>query len=289
MNHDEYREKLSALLDGELDDAEQAEVTAHLASCPACQTYLIELTTVHDALSRMDTPSAPNGFAEGVLARLHENEPNKSIDSVDNEENERNLTVRRRNRRLIASLAAAAAVLAIVSVPRMFRMGGAEPPMASSARSAAVYGASDGMTSMSGGTEDAAESVMEEAAEAAEAETAPMTAMEAPTEIVEYDTVEDALDGGALRENKTMTTAALPEAAELEEANEELPVMTLGGDGASDWLAKHGMPLGDGKWLVSVEDVNALPDTLELVAADDVQRPTDGMLVITLAETEAAP
>ena len=121
---------------------------------------------------------------------------------------------------------------------------------------------------------------------------APMLAMEAPAEMAEdFNTTSagDALDGGSVMESKTMTTDALPEAQRLMEAEEELPVMTLSGAGAAEWLAAHGEALGDGRWLVRVEDVNALPDSLELLAADGIQRPTDGVLVITLAETEAAP
>lgn len=291
MKHEEYREKLSALLDGELTDAEQAELTAHLASCPACQTYLIELTAMHDALGRMEPPSVPEGFAAGVMARLHENEPEKSIESVDHRENDPKTTARRRNRRMIASVAAAAAVLALVSVPRMFRMGGASAPMlAPSVQNSAVYGAS-GSTSSAAAEAFPAESAEEEAPLMA-AGSAPMMAMEAPAEMAEeFNTtsVEDALDGGSVMESKTTVTTALPEARALMEADEGLPVLTLRGDGAAEWLAEHGEALDDGRWLVSVEDVNALPDTLELIAADDVQRPTDGMLVITLAEAEATP
>lgn len=292
MNHDEYREKLSALLDEELDEREKAEVLAHLNVCEACRTYLIELTAVHDALSRMDTPSVPEGFAAGVMARLHENEPEKSIESVNNGENDPKTTARRRNRRLIGSLAAAAAVLAIVSVPQVFRMGGAAPESASSLQNGALYGAS-------GSTSSAAAEVYDTTADSAAPE-APMLAES-----------KQMLDGGtpaagaamaelmeeAPAEEYTANTAAAPETAydaamdalPEEESQKEAPTMTLTGDGAAEWLAAHGEDLGDGRWRVSVEDVNALPDTLELIAADDVQRPTDGMLVITLAEAEATP
>ena len=291
MNHDEYKEKLSALLDEELDEREKAEVLAHLNVCEACRTYLIELTAVHDALNRMDTPSVPEGFAAGVMARLHENEPEKSIESVDNAKNATEAPARSRNRRMIASVAAAAAVLAIVSVPRMFRMGSASAPMlAPSVQNSAVYGASGG-TDTAAAEAFPAESAEEEAPLMA-ADSAPMLAMEAPAEMAEeFNTTSagDALDGGSVMESKSTVTTALPEARALMEADEELPVLTLGGDGAAEWLAEHGEPLGDGRWLVSVEDVNALPDTLELIATDDVQRPTDGTLVITLAEGEAAP
>ena len=290
MNHDEYKEKLSALLDEELDEHEKAEVLAHLNVCEACRTYLIELTAVHNALSRMDTPSVPEGFAAGVMARLHENEPEKSIESVDNAKNATEAPARSRNRRMIASVAAAAAVLAIVSVPRMFRMGGSAEMSAPSVQNSAVYGAS-GSTSGAAAEAFPAESAEEEAPLMA-ADSAPMLAMEAPAEMAEeFNTtsVGDALDGGSVMESKSTVTTALPEARALMEADEELPVLTLTGDGAAEWLGAHGEDLGGGRWLVSVEDVNALPDTLELIAADDVQRTTDGMLIITLESAEERP
>lgn len=290
MNHDEYREKLSALLDEERDEREKAEVLAHLNVCEDCRTYLIELTAVHNALSRMDTPSVPEGFAAGVMARLSENESKKSIKSVDNAKNAAKAPTRSRNRRMIASVAAAAAVLAIVSVPRMLRMGSSAEMSAPSVQNSAVYGASGSTYDTAAAEAFPAESAEEEAPLMA-AGSAPMVAMEAPAEMAEeFNTsIGDALDGGSVMESKSTVTTALPEARALMEADEELPVLTLSGDGAAEWLAEHGEALGDGRWLVSVEDVNELPDTLELVAEDDVQRPTDGMLVITLAEAEATP
>ena len=291
MNHDEYKEKLSALLDEELDEREKAEVLAHLNVCEACRTYLIELTAVHNALSRMDTPSVPEGFAAGVMARLPENESKKSIKSVDNAKNAPKLTPRSHNRRMIASVAAAAAVLAIVSVPRFFRMGGAAPESASSVQNSAVYGASGSTYDTAAAEAFPAESAEEEAPLMA-AGSAPMLAMEAPAEMAEeFNTTSagDAPDGGSVMESKSTVTTALPEARALMEADEELPVLTLTGDGAAEWLAEHGEALGDGRWLVSVEDVNALPDTLELLAEDEIQRPTDGMLIITLESAEERP
>ena len=74
MNHDEYKEKLSAFLDGELNDAERADVLAHLGTCGACQAYLAELNAMRDAFDDMEAVDAPDGFAGGVLARLHEEE-----------------------------------------------------------------------------------------------------------------------------------------------------------------------------------------------------------------------
>ncbi len=298
MNHDEYREKLSALLDGELNEAEQTDVMAHLESCEACWTYLIELTDMRDALSRMDTPSVPEGFAAGVMARLRETRQEKSIDSVNIAQSTPNTPKRSRNRRLAASFAAAAAVLVIVSVPRMLRMGGAgAPETAPSVQSSAIYGAS-GATNGAAAEAFPAESTEEEAPLMA-AGNAPMLAESkqmldggtpaagaAMAELMEEAPVESTTNTAAAPETAyDAAMDALPE----EESRKAAPVMTLMGDGAADWLAEHGEDLGDGRWLVRVEDVNALPDTLELVAEDGLQRPTDGMLVIVLGATEATP
>ena len=110
MNHDEYKEKLSAFLDGELTDAERDDVLTHLETCAACRTHLAELTALHDALSDMEDVDVPEGFADGVLARLHEEKmPQKTKKS--------NLW------RGIATLAACAAVV-VLAVSNMPRMGG---------------------------------------------------------------------------------------------------------------------------------------------------------------------
>ena len=71
MTHDNYREQLSALLDGELDEAARADALAHLEGCAECQAYFAELTALHDALNDADEPAPPADFAAGVLARLH--------------------------------------------------------------------------------------------------------------------------------------------------------------------------------------------------------------------------
>ena len=69
----------------------------------------------------------------------------------------------------------------------------------------------------------------------------------------------------------------------------EARVLYLSGEGAEAWLEENGEPLGGGSWRVTLEAVNALPDTLTLTAADELQKPEDNTLVITLAETEETP
>lgn len=74
---EEYLPALSALVDGELNDAERTEVLAHLEECEGCREFFAELSAMHAALGEMEEFDAPDGFAEGVMARLHEVAPKK--------------------------------------------------------------------------------------------------------------------------------------------------------------------------------------------------------------------
>jgi predicted anti-sigma-YlaC factor YlaD len=57
--HDEWNNRLSEYLDGEIDPAERAVVEAHLADCPACRADLAALrAVVARAQSLTDTPPA---------------------------------------------------------------------------------------------------------------------------------------------------------------------------------------------------------------------------------------
>lgn len=69
---EKYVPALSALVDGELNDTERAEVLAHLETCESCREFFAELTAMHDALGELEEYDAPEGFADGVMARVHE-------------------------------------------------------------------------------------------------------------------------------------------------------------------------------------------------------------------------
>lgn len=295
-NHDEYKELLSALLDGELDEETRDEVLAHLETCDECQTYFAELNAMRDALGDMDEIEAPAGFARDVMLRLHAEETAKPANSdMELKRAEARGRQSGQNRWFAMRLAACAAVAvaAFFMLPRggslpNIRMGGAAPASGSSSSSVQYAGVS---------------------ADSAPAELymADTTAEEAVPEAPMLAESKQMLDGGTpaagaamaeIAEEEapaefTTNTAAAPETAydALPEAQSRdgAPTMTLTGDGAADWLAEHGEALGDGLWRVSVEDVNALPDTLELVGEDGVQQPVDGMLILTLGTTEATP
>ena len=281
-NHEEYKELLSALLDSELDEAARAEVLAHLETCDECRTYFAELTAMHDALGDQEEIDVPAGFARGVLLRLHEESEPRAWAAKE--------PGKRTAWRRWTALAACAAVvvLAVTALPNI-RMGGAAPASGSSSSSVQYAGASaDSAPAELYAADTTADSAAPEAPMLAESKQmldgGTPAAGAAMAEIAEEEAPAEF----------TTNTAAAPEAAydaEMDalreaEQSDEAPTMTLTGDGAADWLEAHGEALGDGRWRVSVEEVNALPDTLELAAADGLQEPLDGTLIITLGTTE---
>lgn len=65
------REQLSALLDGELGPAEQAELRAHVGACPQCAAELQELALVGQAARELDEP-APEGYFDELPGRIRQ-------------------------------------------------------------------------------------------------------------------------------------------------------------------------------------------------------------------------
>lgn len=61
-----YDEMLSALVDGELNEAETQELDAHLATCADCRKYLRLLQTMHEELGQA-LPDPPENLRRGIL------------------------------------------------------------------------------------------------------------------------------------------------------------------------------------------------------------------------------
>lgn len=65
-NCSEYRELISASLDGALTPEEQEKLDAHLSECPDCRTMWEQLSALEPELMELSEPS--EGFADRVLA-----------------------------------------------------------------------------------------------------------------------------------------------------------------------------------------------------------------------------
>ncbi len=98
MNCEQVFEQLSALLDGELNAEERAQLQAHLDGCPRCRALLEELRQTDAAMADLRQPP-PADFAQGVLDRIGQNAAR---------------TKQKKRFRLAGTCAAAAAVLGLV-------------------------------------------------------------------------------------------------------------------------------------------------------------------------------
>lgn len=237
MDHSAYKEQLSALLDGELDDAAREAVTAHLADCEECRAYFAELTALRDAMGDMDEIEPPEGFTESVMERLYGEKTRKT---------------RRIWRRWTALAACAAAVVLLVNViPR----GGSG---AAKTAPAVVPQESRSMAAQS-----APAAPMEEAVEAAE---------EQAEAYLETELLFAASGADSGEANKSMDAlAAMPEAeyggvepSAAMDAAREPATRLLYGVGARAWLAEHGWQGESGDWYADAADLRLLPEGLTL-------------------------
>ncbi len=68
---EDFEALISALLDEEITETERGELMDHLEQCEACKAYLSDQHAMRDALRGLSA-AAPAGFADGVMAKVHE-------------------------------------------------------------------------------------------------------------------------------------------------------------------------------------------------------------------------
>ncbi|MDO4517524.1 MAG: zf-HC2 domain-containing protein [Bacillota bacterium] len=64
-----YEELISARLDGELTRQEQADLTAHLETCPRCRAFARDLRTLHTSLLTL-AADPPAGMTDAIMAEV---------------------------------------------------------------------------------------------------------------------------------------------------------------------------------------------------------------------------
>lgn len=96
----DYMELMNAVLDGEAAPAQEAELTAHLAVCPACAALYEDLKALREGAGALVVP-APEGFAGKVMEQVRAEAPNLRV-------------LPKKKRQPWRSVAAMAAVCAIV-------------------------------------------------------------------------------------------------------------------------------------------------------------------------------
>ena len=82
MNCNDSPQWISDWLDGALQPLEERMLMAHLEQCPECAALWEQLTTLHTACSDLPELSAPEGFAQGVMARVHEEGAPKAVEET---------------------------------------------------------------------------------------------------------------------------------------------------------------------------------------------------------------
>ena len=79
MDCDKYLELLCQRLDGLLSPEEEAFLREHSSRCPACRTAGVQLAELRAGFAALAEFPAPEGFADGVMARVRQERAPKVI------------------------------------------------------------------------------------------------------------------------------------------------------------------------------------------------------------------
>ena len=289
MEHSAYKEKLSALFDGELSGAEREDALAHMDGCADCRAYFAELTALRAAFGGLEKFDAPEDFAAGVMARLRADGGSAP-----------KTREKRSARRGYAALAACAAVvlLAVYALPNTLRMGGnSQSVRADSVSNAAPAAApgepaapSPGCDYAYAGGDSVPESVREERGAA---DTGfPAAAEDRAAEgTVKNSAVSGETYSAAMAEpGEKLSASGMDETPVTPLSGSgtydgEPPILTLSGEGAEGWLAEHGWQGESGSWYADAWTLRALPDGFTILDGE-LPEDYDGAVLIELWEAE---
>lgn len=70
MSCERYLDLISARLDGELIQQEEADLAAHLRECPACRAIAEDMNGLHSALAAVGEIDAPAQLAQVVMSKI---------------------------------------------------------------------------------------------------------------------------------------------------------------------------------------------------------------------------
>lgn len=71
MNCERYLDLISARLDGELTEQEEAALIAHLQECPACRAIAQDMEHLHNTLSGLGEVGAPAELSQTVMSKIN--------------------------------------------------------------------------------------------------------------------------------------------------------------------------------------------------------------------------
>ena len=111
-NCEKYFDMISAYADDELNEAEKAELEAHLAACEECRSILETYREISAEMA-LDTEEVPEGFSDGVMNKVASYEKN-----INARKQRRNLGIAGRWIGIAACIA-----IVLVAFPRMPHLG----------------------------------------------------------------------------------------------------------------------------------------------------------------------